>query len=91
MQPNLSQLLVHNFKINLNYLKYFRFIGCGSNSCLICKFGKSDYFLKLSDSFYLPICCNSDCKSKGVLYIIKCNLCENFYYIGQTKNSINKE
>jgi hypothetical protein len=61
MQPNLGQLLVHNFRFDFNYLKLFKFFGCNSSNCLICKFGNKDYYIKLSNFFFLPICCNSDC------------------------------
>lgn len=42
----------------------------------------------LKNKFYLPICVDSDCSSVGIIYIIKCSLCEDFYYIGQSGNSV---
>jgi hypothetical protein len=90
VQPNLSMLLVHNFRMNENTFKLFNFRRCCKASCNVCGFACSDYFMKLNQTFYLPICCNSSCDSEGIIYIIKCLFCPNTYYIGQSGQSLKK-
>ena len=88
MQPNLGRLLVHNYPLNKNHFKLFRYTKCFDLNCYICFFGNSNFFLKLNKNFFLPICINSNCQSKGIIYIIKCNLCINTFYIGQTERRV---
>jgi hypothetical protein len=88
MQPNLGRLLVHNFPLDINEFKYFRFQKCCYKSCSVCTFGSSDYFIKLKNNFSLPICINSNCFSHGIIYIIKCNLCKDVFYIGQSGRTV---
>ena len=90
MQPNLGRLLVHNFQIDMNYFKLFRYRKCFNSDCSTCFFGSSDYYLKLKNNFLLPICINSNCKTKGFIYIIKCSLCPFFFYIGESGRTVEK-
>ena len=88
--PNLGRLLVHNYPLDLNYFKLFRYQKCFNSYCSTCFFGSSDYYLKLKNNFLLPICINSNCKTKGFIYIIKCSLCPFFFYIGESERSVKK-
>ena len=88
MQPNLGRLFVHNFPLNMNEFKIFRYHNCSSFSCSICNFADKDYFLKLKCNFYLPICINSSCDSSGIIYIIKCKICPDVFYIGESGRSV---
>ena len=81
MQPNLSSLFVHNFKLLSS--NSYNFSRCSNHYCLICPYSNSNCFIILN-GFYLPILSNSNCESENLIYIINCRLC-NFYYVGQTK------
>ena len=48
----------------------------------MCNYVNNTSFLKLGH-FKLPLKANSNCKSKGIVYIITCKKCE-IYYIGET-------
>jgi hypothetical protein len=50
----------------------------------------ADYYLKLKNNLLLPICINSNCKTKGFIYIIKCGLCPFFFYIGESGRTVEK-
>ena len=39
MQPNLGRLLVHNFQIDMNYFKLFKYRKCFNSDCFTCSFG----------------------------------------------------
>ena len=81
IQPNLSSLLVHNFKLEpLNYHFYTK---CKNQSCKVCSYASLNYFINIKN-FIFPILSNSSCSSVNVIYIISCRLC-NSYYVGQTK------
>ena len=56
--------------------------------CTTCQFGNRDYFIRFNDNFYLPICQKSSCDSKGIVYVIKCKLCKDVFYIGQSGRTI---
>ena len=91
MQPNLGRLFTHNFPLNMNEFKIFRYHNCSSFSCSICSIcniADKDYFLKLKFNFYLPICINSSCNSSGIIYIIKCKICPDVFYIGESGRSV---
>ena len=90
IQPNLGRLLVHNFPFNLNNFKLFKYYKCYDLKCKICSFSNKDYFLKFSNNFYLPIWINSNCNSKGIIYIIRCSLCSDVFYIGQSGRSVSE-
>ena len=81
MQPNLSSLFVHNFKLLSN--NSYSYSKCLNQNCKICLFSNENYFINLG-GFYLPILSNSNCESENLVYIINCRLC-NFFYVGQTK------
>ncbi len=81
MQPNLSSIFVHNFK--LLPTNTFNFKICSRVSCKVCPYSDSNPFIQLNN-FILPILSNTSCRSLNVVYVIFCRQC-NFYYIGQTK------
>ena len=83
IQPNVSSILLNNFKISNQ--KYYYCFKCNLNGCRICSYLIPDYKIKISDSFYIPISCNSNCKSKNCVYLILCKQCKKTY-IGQTKD-----
>jgi len=91
IQPNINRLLVHNYPINLNNFKLFKFYKCSHNEyCDVCPFSSDHYYIRFNNNFYLPLCINSNCSSKGIIYILKCNLCSNVYYIGESGRSVKK-
>ena len=81
MQPNLSSLFVHNFK--LLSTNSYNFSKCSKQNCKICPYSNLNCFIVLN-GFYLPILNDSNCESENLVYIINCRLC-NYYYVGQTK------
>jgi hypothetical protein len=82
IDTNIESLLIHDFKINsLNARsKYKR---CQKIGCKICHLSSNHYYLK-TKKFILPIQKNSNCDSTGIVYIIKCKKCNQFY-IGESK------
>ena len=87
MKYNLSDIFVHNLKIDK--IKFFFFKNCNSVSCDICKFSlmHSLSYIKINERIRLPLLSNSNCTSIGCIYIIKCKLC-NAFYIGETARSV---
>jgi hypothetical protein len=83
MQPNLSSLFVHEFK--LFKPKLYSYKKCNVKTCSPCSYANTNAFIKLND-FILPIMNDSSCNSKNILYIINCKLC-NCYYIGQSMSA----
>lgn len=81
IEPNISRIFVHNFK--LFKPKTFSFVKCNKKSCKHCCFADCNSYVKLK-KFFLPIQVNSSCISKNLVYILYCNICYHFY-IGQTK------
>ena len=83
MEPNISSLLVHNFKFQpfIN----FKYSSCSSPYCKICSFSCQYKYIFLNN-FYFPILSNSSCNSEKVIYIILCKCC-NSIYVGQTSKS----
>lgn len=55
---------------------------CKTESCKYCKYILECSYLRMK-KFFLPMLSNSDCHSTGVIYIIKCLLCD-YYYVGET-------
>ena len=88
IQPNIGRLLVHNFSFNFDHFKLFNYFKCSKLDCTTCQFGNRDYFIRFNDNFYLPICQKSSCDSKGIVYVIKCKLCKDVFYIGQSGRTI---
>ena len=82
IQPNLSSLLIHNFKPQTSFRNFYK--KCEKTSCKICKYSLTNSYIYLNN-FILPIFSNSSCLSLNCIYVLKCIKCE-FYYIGQTKN-----
>ena len=83
INPSVSSIFIHDFK--LKKPTHFYYKKCSKISCKHCCFADTNFYIKLTNSFYLPIMRNSCCDSINVLYIIYCKTCL-FYYIGQTKN-----
>ena len=79
--PNIKKLFIDNFYFNYN--KSFTTKKCKSKDCSICKFSLNYSFLKIGN-FKLPLKCNSNCVSRGIVYIIKCIKCDVFY-IGESE------
>ena len=88
IQPNIGRLLVHNLPINMNIYKTFKYFRCSYEHCRVCPFSSDQYYIKFDNNFYLPLCMNTSCKSKGFIYIIKCNLCSNIFYIGESGRTV---
>ena len=80
MEPNLSSIMVHNFKLNL--FEYFKYTKCLKINCSICPYINQSFYLNLNN-FLLPLYSNSSCSSSNSVYIIYCRKCFCFY-IGQT-------
>ena len=86
-QPNLSRLLVHSQKIS-NFTSFFN-TKCSKYGCKICFIIDNTYNYVKINNFIFPILSNGNCNSVNAIYIIKCNICNNFY-IGQTQNIKNR-
>ena len=82
MNSNLSKLLIHNFKTDKHAA--FKYHKCQKTSCKHCPFSNTSQYIKLNN-FFLPIMCNSSCKSVNIIYILYCSKCFH-YYIGETIN-----
>lgn len=80
VKPNISSILVHNFKV-FKKTKFF-FKKCKDVKCTVCPYASDQSFHFLGD-FPLPVMCNSNCKSVGAIYVLMCLKC-NYFYIGET-------
>lgn len=80
IMPNFKKLLIDNFNFKYNKSSFTR--KCLTEKCKVCNYVNNTSFLKLGH-FKLPLKANSNCKSKGIVYIITCKKCE-IYYIGET-------
>ncbi len=85
IQPNLSQLLIHNFPIQK--IKNFGCKPCNSSNCKKCKFVNTNNYFKLDSKFIFVINTNSTCATDNCIYIIICKKC-NVFYIGETSQTI---
>jgi len=81
ISSNLKSILIDNFNSNLNESSYTR--KCNKLNCKTCNFIFRPSNIQLSNNFSLPLKSNSNCDSKGVVYIIICGHC-NIFYIGET-------
>ena len=79
---NISSSLIHSRKPKSFAVKQGQYNKCKLDSCNICNFVEETDFLKIK-IFLFPIKSNSSCSSKGIVYIIRCNLC-NVFYIGES-------
>ncbi len=81
--PNLKKLLIDNcyFKYNKDYFTR----KCSRLNCKVCNFIYKVSYLKIGN-FMLPLKCNSNCNSLGIIYIIKCLKC-NVFYVGESEFS----
>ena len=87
INPSISSIFIHNFKIKKP--TYFCYKKCSKPSCKTCLYANTNFSIKLTDSFILPILRNSNCSSENLIYIIYCKSCF-FFYIGQTNNLKNR-
>ena len=76
VQINLSSLIFHNFRFP--EIKLFKNKVCLKINCETCRFISFDNYIKLNNGFLLPIRCNGTWDSRMAIYIIKCNLCNEF-------------
>ena len=79
---NFQMIFINKFKMN-----FFKSPNkkCNKENCIYCKYFINTDFIKLNDTFYLPLISNNLCESLNCIYLIRCLLC-NVYYIGETKN-----
>ena len=86
INTNLNCLFIHGHKLNIfknNYTK-----SCKERNCKVCKLIYEQSHLELEDfNFKLPLLSNANCKSKNLVYVIICTLCNKFY-VGETRNSL---
>ena len=75
---------MHNASINNN--KTFYFSKCNSNNCNVCFVASSFHYINLN-GFFLPMISYSNCHTKEAIYIIRCKLCKDTFYIGETSNA----
>ena len=85
---NFNNIFVNNCNYNYFFNKYVT-KNCEDSNCKTCYFIYDINSIKLSNNFSIPILCNANCRSAGVVYILICIKC-NIYYIGQTKRSFHK-
>jgi hypothetical protein len=88
MEPNLGRLLIHNFKLDSNQFNFFNFKCCSNLNCKICFLADTNYFIKINNNFSFPLYVNSSCDSTGIVYVIKCDLCPEVFYIGESGKSV---
>ncbi len=84
ISPNLKKILIDNFKTESSVTACTR--KCDILGCKTCPYIMETSALKLSSNFTLPLKRSGNCESKGVVYVIKCSLC-NVFYIGETGKS----
>ena len=82
----MKKILIEKFHFNFN--KSFFTKNCKTPDCSICKYTINSSYLKIG-KFKLPLKCISNCKSCGIVYIIKCIKC-NIFYIGESELSATK-
>jgi hypothetical protein len=80
IMPNFKMLLIDNFNFKYNKNSFTR--KCLTEKCKVCNYVTKISFLKLGN-FKLPLKVDSNCKSKGIIYIIICKKCD-VYYIGES-------
>jgi hypothetical protein len=80
IMPNFKMLLIDNFNFKYNKNSFTR--KCFIDKCKVCNYVTKKSFLKLRN-FKLPLKVDSNCKSKGIIYIITCLKCD-VYYIGES-------
>ena len=80
IMPNFKMLLIDNFNFKYNKNSFTR--KCLTDKCKVCNYVTKTSFLKLGN-FKLPLKVDSNCKSKGIIYIITCKKCD-VYYIGES-------
>jgi len=85
ISPNLKKVLIDNYKDRRGILA--NTIKCNLIGCKVCFFVFETSAIKLNSNFSLPLKKRGNCESKGVIYIIKCTLC-NVFYIGETGKKV---
>ncbi len=82
-QPSIRDIFVHNTLVN-NTRKFY-FTKCTKTNCIVCSISSSFHFINLN-GFLLPFLSYSNCNVKNAIYIIRCKLCKDTFYIGETTN-----
>ena len=85
MSPNLTSIFIHNTRISLGNHTF----KCNCDKCETCEYISTNSYIFLKNGFIVPIMSNSNCKTKNVVYIIRCKLCE-LFYIGETSRCLSK-
>ena len=83
---NIGSALIHGLKGN-KQVSRFQNKKCNSIGCSSCPFILEDSHIKINDLVF-PFLKGCDCNSRGVVYLICCKKC-NEYYIGETERSAN--
>ena len=82
MANNIFAIFVHNKQKNI----FKKTMCCLKANCVVCKFVCSNYYIYLKNNFVIPIQQNTSCESSNIVYMIRCNLCQEFY-IGQSSQT----
>ena len=84
---NIGSTLIHGFKSNKQVSKHYNKT-CNSTGCNSCAFMTGNCHAKINDIIF-PFLKDCDCNSRGVIYLISCNKCNEHYsyYIGETERS----
>ncbi len=81
---NLKSIYVFNLKPPFIFNYFTK--PCLMKNCKICLKVLNFSYIKLNNTFMLPLASNSNCLSYDIVYIIFCSKC-NSYYIGESKRS----
>ena len=84
--PNLNSYLINKIACPFSSHRYYI---CQSETCMICKFAITDYFLKNKKGLKILIPSKSSCNSSNCIYFITCLKC-NIYYVGETSRNLSK-
>jgi len=84
--PNFKKLLIDKFNFKFKNSSYTK--KCREENCKTCPFVHSGSYIKLKN-FMLPFKSFTNCKSEGIVYIIKCTKCD-IFYIGESEFSAQK-
>ena len=77
---------INRNKLSIQKNEKFKFKKCVNENCKICKFALDFHYLE-SKNLVIPFRSFSNCESKGVVYIILCTKCNEFY-IGESGRSV---
>jgi hypothetical protein len=86
-QTNLGSLTINNLNPDLLIPNTCFIKKCKKFSCRVCFYLEECYYLKLNN-FYLTIEENMNCNTSNAVYAIKCCLCKDTFYIGETGRKV---